>query len=275
MKVYVVHPAWKISKGFFISGIKRLEKIGFEVINKDSFYIDDIRNKVEELHKAFLSDADLVVSSRGGFGSIKLLPYLDFGLIKKNPKRFCGFSDISVLLNVIYEKAGLITYHSPMIINFSSIGKFSLNSFMNVINSVKYKNLFEGCKISVLKDGKASGILKGGNLTTLTALIGTKWEIDTKNSILFFEDVSEKIHSLERAFVQWYYAGKFKHINGMILGSFNGVNTFKIFEILKSMLKDVPIVYNSKIGHVKNMITIPIGVKVELNTFNKTLEVIE
>lgn len=289
-KIYLITPAWLIKKNDFLSGIKKLNKLGFKILNKKFLKKNpSVQEKVKELHQAFLNrETDIILAQRGGFGSMKLLPGINFELIKKNPKILAGFSDLSVLLNTIYERTGLVTFHSPMLINLSNLKGIALKSFLNAIrgdylNSYKEKNLFAKVPVKVFKHGIAPGTLKGGNLITLTALIGTEWELQTDNTILFFEEVDEKLYKIDRCLSQWFLAGKFKKIKGLILGNFRGLKTSDVFAIIRGMMKtsfdssglsmpkSFPVVYCPYIGHTKNKITLPVGAKVKLNTYNRSL----
>lgn len=283
MKVYIITPSWLIKKKKeFVNGIKTLEKLGFRIINKNVLEklkkIPSTKEKVRQIHNAFLNkEVDLILAQRGGYGTMKLLPHLDFNLIRNNPKIFAGFSDISTLLNVIYERTGLVTLHSPMIINFSPVTKFTVNSFLNAVNNFPQKNLFDRAPVNVYRQGIAKGILKGGNLITLTALLGTDWEINTEGAILFFEEVEEKLHGIDRCLTQWILKGKFKkirgsHLKGLILGDFRGFKTKDVYKILTEQMEiNFPVVHCPYIGHTKNKITLPVGARVELNTYKKFL----
>ena len=203
---------------------------------------------------------------------MKLLPHLNFSLIKRNPKIFAGFSDVSAMLNAIYERTGRITLHSPMIINFSEPSRFTVRSFLNAVNGFPQKNLFTGVPVNVYRSGNARGTLKGGNLITLTALMGTEWEIQTEGSVLFFEDVNEKLYQVDRNLTQWILAGKFRKVKGLILGNFKGLRSEEVYKILSTQMKiDFPLVHCPYIGHVKNKISLPVGARVELNTAKKSL----
>ena len=134
------------------------------------------------------------------------------------------------------------------------------------------KILLKGARCKVYNPGSATGILKGGNLITLTALINTEWEIDTAGSILVVDDVGEKLHSVDRYLTQWLLGGKLKGLKALILGDFRGIGSQKIYDILASqMALDIPVVHCPYIGHVANKITLPIGAEVELNTDKKQL----
>lgn len=273
--IYIITPSWLIDKKRDLTaGIKSLNKLGFNLFN--SSFIDKlptVREKVKQINNALMNkNVDIILAQRGGYSSMKLLPYLDFNLIKKNPKIFAGFSDLSTMLNSIYERTGLVTLHSPMVINLSKPSKFTVYSFINAINGFPKKNLFENAPVEVYRHGVASGTLKGGNLITLTALIATKWEIRTKGSILFFEDVDEKLHEVDRYLTQWILTGKLKNLKGLILGDFRGIKNKDVFKIIDEQMRiNFPVVHCPYIGHVKNKITLPVGAKVELNTRTKLL----
>lgn len=275
MNTFTITPSWLVkNRTEFQKGIRNLEKLGFKIANKKfQTTVLSPKEKAAQIHKAFKDKSiGLVLAQRGGYSSMKVLPYLDFNLIKKHPKFFAGFSDISTMLNDIYERTGLVTLHSPMVVNFEKPTTFTVKSFMNAIKGFPQKDLFKKAPVKVYAPGKARGILKGGNLVTITALIGTKWEIKTPNSILFLEDVDEKLHQIDRYLTNWILNGKFKGVKGLILGDFRGVKNSEVFDIIKSQMKvNFPVVHCPYIGHVKNKITLPVGAKVELDTRNKTL----
>jgi muramoyltetrapeptide carboxypeptidase len=273
--IYTITPSSLIKKKReFTAGVKNLEKLGFKVINKRPVNsLPSLRRKVAQIHTAFLNKkVEIILARRGGYSCMKLLPYLDFNLIQNNPKILAGFSDLSALLNVICERTGLITLHSPMVINFSPPSRYTIRSFLNAIDGFPNRNLFEGVPVKVYRSGIARGRLKGGNLITLTALIGTEWEMDTAGTILFLEDVDEKMHEVDRYLTQWILAGKLRKVKGLILGDFRGIKDRDVYKILSSQMKiDFPLVNCPYIGHVRNKITLPVGARVELDTKKKAL----
>jgi muramoyltetrapeptide carboxypeptidase len=273
--VYTITPSWLIkNKKEFAAGVKNLQKLGFEVINKRAVTkLPSVRRKVAQIHAAFLNKkVEIILAQRGGYSCIKVLPYLDFNLIRNNPKILAGFSDLSALLNVICERSGLITLHSPMVINLSPPSRFTIRSFLNAVNGFPKRNLFEEVPVKVHCSGIARGRLKGGNLITLTSLIGTEWEMDTDGAILFLEDVDEKLYEVDRYLTQWILAGKLRRVKGLILGDFRGIKDRNVYKILSSQMKvDFPLVSCPYIGHVRNKITLPVGARVELNTNKKAL----
>ena len=276
--VYTITPSWLIKKRKdFTDGVMNLEKLGFKVINKRPVTkLPSTRRKVAQLHAAYLNKkVDIILAHRGGYSAMKLLPHLDFNLIRSNPKILAGFSDLSALLNVISERTGLITLHSPMVINFSPPSRFAIRSFLNAVNGFPNKNLFKGVPVKVHRSGISRGRLKGGNLITLTALMGTEWETDTDGAILFLEDVEEKLYEVDRYLTQWILAGKLQKVKGLILGDFRGIKDRDVYKILSSQMKiDFPLVSCPYIGHVKNKITLPVGARVELDTRKKALTLV-
>jgi muramoyltetrapeptide carboxypeptidase len=273
--VYIVTPSSLFKrKRDFAAGIRQLIKMGFNVINPEfpsSF--PSPQEKADQIHGAFTdTNVDMIMAARGGYSAMKALPYIDFKLIKKHPKLFAGFSDLSALLNPIFERTGLVTLHAPMLINLGTPTPFTLKSLENAVSGYPEKNLFKVARCKVYRHGSATGVLKGGNLITLTALIGTNWEVTTNGSILFLEDVDEKLHQVDRYLTQWILAGKFKGVKALILGDFRGIRSQRVYDILASqMAVDFPVLHCSNIGHVKNKITLPIGAFVELRTDRKQL----
>ena len=273
--VFIATPSYLIKKKRdFSGGIKQLTGLGFNVINPQlPERLPSPQEKAAQFHGA-LGDpgVDLILAMRGGYSAMKSLPFLDFELIKKHPKIIAGFSDLCAWLNPIFERTGLVTLHAPMVINLDSTTAFTLRSLANAFKGYPEKNLFKGAPCKTYHPGTAVGFLKGGNLITLTALINTDWEIDTAGSILFLEDVDEKLHQVDRYLTQWILADKFKGLKGLILGDFRGIRNRQVYEVLASQMEiDFPVVHCPSIGHVANKITLPIGAEVELSTGSKQL----
>lgn len=273
--VFIVTPSYLVKKKRdFTAGIRQLAALGFHVLNPQfPEVLPSSQEKAEQIHKAFEDhQVHMILALRGGYSAMKSLPYIDFDLIQRHPKIMAGFSDLSALLNPIFERTGLKTLHAPMVINLGSPTPFTLKSLMNAVQGYPEKNLLKGAPVKVYHPGSASGILKGGNLITLTALIHTDWEIDTAGAILFLEDVDEKLHEVDRYLTQWILAGKLKGIQALILGDFRGIRSRQVHDILASQMElDFPVVHCPYIGHVANKITLPIGAEVELNTDRRQL----
>jgi len=275
LNTFIVTPSYLIKKKRdFTSGIKQLTESGFNVINPEfPQALPSPREKAEQIHAAFAEPGvDMILALRGGYSAMKILPFLDFELIRKHPKIIAGFSDLSALLNPIFERTGQVALHAPMLINLDTPTAFTLNSLINAVKGYPEKNLLKGAPCKVYQPGTAAGILKGGNLITLTALIDTDWEIETPGAILFLEDVDEKLHQVDRYLTQWILAGKFKDIKALIIGDFRGLRSKQVYDILASQMElNFPVVHCPYIGHAANKITLPIGAEVELHTNRKQL----
>lgn len=277
--IVTISPSWKVeNRTEYARGVATLERLGLRVINpRFPARLPSPEGKAQELHAAFANErADIILARRGGYSSMKMLPHVDFAFIKKHPRMFAGFSDLSTLLNAIYERTGQVTLHAPMVINFEQPTAFTVRSFLNAVDGFPETDLFDGAPVTVCRPGTARGTIKGGNLVTLTALIGTPWEPDFDGSIVFFEDVDEKPHEVDRYLTHWALTGKLKRIKGLILGDFRGVPNRAVFAALTACMDvTVPVVHCPYIGHVKNKITIPVGAAVALDTRARSLTLLE
>jgi muramoyltetrapeptide carboxypeptidase len=266
--VFIIMPSYLMKKKRpFTQGIMQLSQLGFNVINPEfPEALPSPQEKADQIHSAFSDpDIDIILALRGGYSAMKSLPFIDFDLIKNHPKILAGFSDLCALLN--HERTGLVTLHAPMVINLDAPSPFTVNSFMNAVKGYPEKDLFKDVPVTVYNSGIASGILKGGNLITITALIHTDWDVDMDNSILFLEDVDEKLHQVDRYLTQWILSGKFKGVKAVILGDFRGIESRKVYDILASQMElNFPVIHCPYVGHVENKITMPVGAEVELNT---------
>lgn len=272
--------------------INDLEARGFKVLLGDSFYqkwynfggSDETRaNDINNMFKN--KEVKAIFSVRGGYGSIRLLDKIDFEIIKKNPKIFVGYSDITTLLMAINQETDLITYHGPMSSNFTNFDDVTRISFFDTI--MNNKNSYEltgytGANLKVISSGKAEGEIIGGNLSLIVASLGTKHEIDTKGKILFIEEVGEHTYRIDRMFQQLKLAGKFNDANGIILGSFTKANQessqdMTLEEVFNDSFKNLrkPVVSNFSSGHMRPFVTIPIGVKGKIDTDTLKIEIID
>jgi muramoyltetrapeptide carboxypeptidase len=273
--VFIITPSYLMKKKrSFTQGITQLSQMGFNVLNPEfPKVLPSPREKAEQIHRAFADpDVDIILAQRGGYSAMKSLPFIDFELIRNHPKIVAGFSDLSALLNPIYERTGLVTLHAPMVINLDVPTPFTVDSFMNAVKGYPEKDLFKDAPVTVYNSGIATGILKGGNLITITALIHTDWDVHMDNAILFLEDVDEKLHQVDRYLTQWILSGKFKGVKGVILGDFRGIKSEQVYDILASQMElNFPVIHCPYVGHAENKITMPVGAKVELNTDKKRL----
>jgi muramoyltetrapeptide carboxypeptidase len=264
----------KILSGF----IQIMAQQGFNVsvgqtVNKTYGYLSGSDEERANEFNDFVSNPLIkaILFVKGGWGCGRVLDKIDYQQLKKNPKIILGFSDMTSLLNAIYQKTGLITFHGP--IGNSSWEKFSLNSFQDMVcrggDSFQKPELPQLQLFSAWQNGKATGELIGGNLTVFCSLLGTPYWPSCAGKILFLEDTHEEPYRIDRMLNSLRLAGVFNEVSGIIFGQFNDCNaekpqeSFTLEEVVRHQLKgySFPVIWGAPIGHVKNKWTLPIGVK--------------
>ena len=242
----------------------------------------------------FFADPEVraVFSLRGGWGCNRLLPLLDYDLIRKNPKIVMGLSDITGLLLGLHAKTGLVTFHGPT--GGSSWNAFSTDHMRRVLfdgeaftmsnpegeddRLVQIEN-----RVLTINSGTARGRLIGGNLTVLTALVGTGFLPDFDGCIFFVEDVREEVYRVDRMLTQLRLAGALERISGFIFGRCTDCEPDRRYGslTLPEVLNDhigplgVPAWYGSMIGHIKHNFTVPLGIEAEIDSDAGTIKLLE
>ncbi len=236
------------------------------------------QQRLDDLHWAF-SDKKInaVWCARGGYGCGRLLTLINYGLIKRNPKIFIGFSDVTALVNTIFQQTGLITFHGP--VGASEFTEYTKNHLQAVLMEEKENHIIpsptlEGSSPGHLKFNpkKIKGELVGGNLSLLAAMAGTPYAINFKNKIAFIEDIGEKPYRIDRMLTQLRQACNLKMACGIALGDFTDCdsdepNSLTLKETLTDRLnfKNTPVGYRFPFGHTEDHCTLPIGINVELD----------
>jgi muramoyltetrapeptide carboxypeptidase len=277
-------------------GINYIESLGYRTlpgrnIGKTRGYLAGTDNeRVDDIHQMFANKkVKAVFCLRGGYGAFRLLDKIDYKLIRKNPKIFVGFSEITSLQMAFLKKANLITFAGPMVIpNFSKdVISYTEEYFWSTITSVKKTEkiiLPEQHKFLNVKRKKASGIIVGGNLAVFTSMIGTSYLPDLKDKIILLEEVSEPPYKIDRMLNQLRLNKIFKRAKGIILGSFTDCNepnekkkTLTTEEVLEDYFSkaEVPVIYNFPHGHIKDFVTVPFGINLKLNSSKGFVEFTE
>ncbi|MCM3718152.1 S66 peptidase family protein [Fictibacillus phosphorivorans] len=272
-------------------GINMLKDMGFQVIVGDHAYsVSGFLAGTPEQQSADLMamfrnpQVKMILPTRGGVGVASILPYLDYPLISKNPKLISGYSDITILLNVLYQYANLVTFHSLMLLDFKpGTPPYNYNQFFNAITRLTapwpITNPPEMQLVSKVP-GNVTGPIVGGNLTSFVGTLGTPYEIDTKGKILFLEDTHEPANTIFRYINHLKLAGKFDDCIGILIGQCSNCEpaygkTFEdvIDEFIVPLGK--PLMTNIASGHGLYKAAIPFGVNVNMNATNRTLTVME
>ena len=276
----IVAPAGSFDLKKFMKGKTVLESMGFRtfydegILQKHGFFAGSDVQRADQVNRLFADPAvQAVVCARGGYGSMRILPFLDFKMIQNNPKIFVGFSDISVLLLVLHARCSLVTFHGPVVTTLANTAEQTIAAMLRVMTSDKHFEL-KPEKGIVIKPGVSSGVVVGGNLTTLCHLVGTPYSPHFNGKILFLEDRGEAPYRIDRMLIQMKLAGCFEGLKGLFLGSFEACGKRDdIFRIVQEVFKDIniPILSGFEIGHARINITIPTGLRATLNTDRKIL----
>jgi len=253
------------------------EKKGFKVVVSDTTYTRkdflaaDDAVRLAQLHEFFADkNIDAILCTRGGYGAIRLLENIDYELIRRNPKIFAGFSDATAFLSAISLHSALVTYHSPMPypdFGGDDVSELTEKSFFERLSGGAFEEVLNG---RVYHSGEARGILWGGNLATLASMAGGIAFFPQEKFVLFLEDVNEPAYKIDRYLTQLMFDKRFRrNLAGIALGNFTGLDEQEFFDNIFSALGEklaIPVVSGLQIGHVKDKVTVPVGISVELNT---------
>jgi len=214
-----------------------------------------------------------VLCARGGFGSLRTLNMVDFDAIGRHPKIFIGFSDITALLAALGKYAAMVTYHGPTLTCLAEASRESRDHLAGTLASAVPREV-RGVGGPVLRGGQASGVLVGGNLTTLCHLLGTPFSPDYAGNILLLEDRGEAPYRIDRMLTQMRLAGCLEAVSGVVLGSFEGCGqAADIHRIVTDAFgaDGIPILAGMPIGHGRCNLTVALGLAARLDTDVGTL----
>lgn len=264
--------------------VETIEKLGYKVKVADNVTTDlagymagDAVVRARWVNRMFeCPDVKAIFCIRGGDGSSRIMEHLDYDVIRNNPKIFVGYSDVTNLHLAINQNCDLVTFHGPMVSSnmVDSFDEESKDSFFEAINAesdIVFRNP-EAIPVKVLKEGKAEGILVGGNLSLLSASMGTPYEPDTDGKILFIEEVAEPITKIEKWIYHLRNAGKLAGCSGILLGQFtkikNDDENYDYISCIKDALEgiSIPVMYDIQSGHGKKIMTLPMGAKCKMDT---------
>jgi muramoyltetrapeptide carboxypeptidase len=279
-----------------------MQQYGFKVVlgkhiaDQYGYLAGQDRDRAADINEMFRRpDIRGIVTFSGGYGCCRLLPFLDYGLMRQNPKVIVGHSDITSLLLAIHRQTGLITFHGSS--GLTGVGDYAIAHFKRAIMSTKAigeiakppssEGVARDHRLITLVPGRATGPLIGGNLTLVTNALGTPYEPDTKGKILFLEEIGEEPYRVDRMLTQLWLAGKLQDAAGIALGHFVDCHakefqpSFPQTLSLETVLRDrliplqKPTVYNLMFGHVRQNAVLPIGAIATLDATAKTLTITE
>ena len=278
--IAIAAPASPFDHKAFETGISVLKSMGYQVKIPDSIFraqgylAGSDAQRAELLMNLFADESvKAIVCARGGFGSMKLLPLLDFEVILAKPKILVGFSDVTTLLVSIYQQCGIVTFHGPLVTSLGKGTEKTVSALMDAISSHKALVLTPS-KSVVLNAGQASGPVIGGNLATLTHLMGTPYEPAFERHLLFLEDRGEAPYRIDRMLSQLHLSGRLEGVAGVILGTFEGCGSLEdVYAIVKEVFRHtgIPVLAGFELGHGTENITVPVGLHAHLDTDDASL----
>ena len=297
----LIAPSGLLDDAAIETRVRSFEAMGFRVKTSKNIrakmggYAGTVNERVEDLHAMFVDrEVNAIFAARGGSGASAMLPHIDYGLIRRHPKIFVGFSDITALHLAIYRHAGLVTFHGPTAgSTFSDYTLTQLEAVLmrprNETTIYMYRNEINpvagaaGNEIRIIHPGVAEGRLVGGNLAMVTALIGTPYAARLRDHLLFFEDVNEAPYRIDRMLHQLDQSEGLRHAKGVMIGSITKAEnkdnepSLTMTEVLDGHFAKLPIptVAGFSFGHMSRQFTIPIGVRARLDTEEQTLTLLE
>ncbi|MBW8348555.1 LD-carboxypeptidase [Bacillus sp. IITD106] len=272
-------PAGPVCKERLWLAVSKIKEMGFDVEIGDTCYENyggylagTPEQRANELNSMFINqNISAIFCLRGGYGSLHLLPLLDYEAIKRNPKLFVGYSDITALHIAFQQKCHLPTIHGPMpASDLIDADDFTMQSLYSVLEIFPFEWRLENPESEptcCLVPGMANGMLIGGNLSVIASTLGTPFEIDTKGKILFLEDVGEEPYRIDRMLTQLSLAGKLSDASGIVLGTWTDCTSeryadgFQIEDLFEKIIAPIgkPTIFNVKAGHSKPTLSAPLG----------------
>lgn len=281
-RIGVVSPSYWLKKQDMEKTSKFFQDKGYTMVmgNSNSMkwgpFAGTPQERADDIHHMFSNPKiEAIICARGGYGANRVLPLLDYNLIRDNPKIFMGYSDITAYLTSITQKTGLVTFHGPMMVSYKKeFVNYNFQTMERILNGTPDFKIEspDSLPARILKPGIAMGPLWGGNMTLLINRLGTSNSIDTDGVVLFLEDLDEYLYSFERMLVQMRTAGMLDNIAGLIIGELHEFKDQDVAferntdEIVMDICGDleIPIVSNFPCGHGTYQATLPISIPVEL-----------
>ncbi len=299
--VAIVYPCSRpFHPGMVAEARRKLEEAGFRAtvgahsLEHYGDFAGPDPSRLEDFHGAWADPRVKAILCNGGNGAIRLLPQLDYDLIRANPKIFMGMSDVTGLHLAIHRMTGLVTLHGPSAQNYDATlythtnalraltSRLPLGEIHHPIQEAPYSPPYPPYSV-VVREGRARGRLIGGNLTLICQTMGTPYEIETEGRILFLEDVGEEPHVLDSMLTQLALAGKLRAAAGIIVGEHEACEprgTFPLNFSVEDLIEQhmgalgIPVVYGFRFGHTADKCVLPLGVEATLEAVGSEARVV-
>jgi muramoyltetrapeptide carboxypeptidase len=285
----VVAPAGVVKADDLGNGVRRLEELGFRVALGRSLYrsarylAGRDEERAADLAEMFANpEVKAVVAARGGYGTSRIIPLLDAKALARSPKIFVGSSDLTLLLHFLRSACRLVTFHGPMVSpNFGKYSSPTTNGeFVRILGATTPPGPIDVTGVKVLKGGSGEGVLTGGCLSLVCQTIGTPYEIQTEDAILFLEDINEPPYRIDRMLTYLKQVGKFDGVRAVVFGLMPDCHPspqelYTLEDVIRDVLADLPcpILYDFPSGHGGTNVTLPFGVRAAVE--GSTLSILE
>ncbi|MBU1195899.1 MAG: LD-carboxypeptidase [Proteobacteria bacterium] len=258
----------------FKDGVQVLQDLGFnikipeQIFQRKRYLAGDDIIRARVIMQLFADpEVDAIISARGGFGALRILDYMDWSLMAGCPKPFIGFSDTTALLLAMIDRCDMPVIHGPNLISLACAQNETIDSFYQTLTGDDCLKI--RLKEEVICPGNATGILKGGNLSTISHLVGTGFQPDFNQCIFFMEDIHEPAYKIDRMLMQMKMAGLFDGITGVVTGSFTACeNETYIPQILTEIFQDfnIPVLGGLDAGHGSINLSLVMGTMVQVSS---------
>ena len=278
----IVGPSYAPHGGWLRRGVQAMEEAGYKVILEPEierfrrFQQDEDKKRAENLMAIWREpEVKAVICGTGGYGAVRILPYLDADLFRRNPKAFVGYSDITALHLWLMRRAGLRVFHGPTVDDLvSTAGDPTLSSLLSALTTPRSDATLGRNIARAVRPGRAVGRLTGGNLSLVQQTIGTPYEIDTRDAILFLEEIHDPMSVCDERLLHLRAAGLLRHVRGIVFGqlSLDRSEEDEFEDFLLDLVSDldVPILMDFPAGHEVPNLTLPLGTEMELVTDQAT-----
>jgi muramoyltetrapeptide carboxypeptidase len=278
----VVGPSYAPHGDWLRRGVRAIEEAGYKVVLEPEierirrFQQDEDKKRADNL-MAIWKDPEVkaVICGTGGYGAARILPYLDPDLFRRNPKAFVGYSDITALHLWLMRRAGLRVFHGPTVDDLVPAGGDpSLLSLLTALTTPRPDSALGRNIARSVRPGRAVGRLTGGNLSLVQQTIGTPYEIDTRDAILFLEEIHDPMSVCDERLLHLRAAGLLRHVRGIVFGqlSLDRSEEDEFEDFLLDLVSDldIPILMDFPAGHEVPNLTLPLGTEMELVTEDLT-----
>jgi len=288
----IVAPASSFDIDKFKRGVELLKELGYKVKYERVIFDpgwskpDHNRERAMQINRMFADkEIKVILCAEAGYGSAEIISYLDKKVIRRNPKIFVGYSDITIILLYLQKLANMVVFHGPVVSGeiYEGMHQLTLEYLKRLFSEAKPLGELKFPQMIAFKPGKATGRLVGGNMSLIIDSIGKPYRIRTAGSILFLEDINEDYETIEKYFLRLKRAGKFRKINGLLLGRMlnSSGKDHDLRKIIEKLFKgrDIPVLYGFPSGHLRLHgglhVTLPLGLSVTIDADMLSLAVVE